>query len=75
MYDTLSVRTARLMKQIEDSETTWKKEKLSSQANNQDIIGALPQIAIKNKVAPSITLLGAKEFKSWGYIKLVFMQE
>lgn len=70
LYDTLSVRTARLMKQIEDSETTWKKEKLSSQANNQDIIGALPQIAIKNKVAPSITLLGAKEFKKLGLHKI-----
>lgn len=69
-YDTLSVRTARLMKLVEDSETKWKNEKIKSKSSNQDIIGALPQIAIKNKVAPSITLLGAKEFKKLGLHKI-----
>jgi|GEM_PF-6471258 len=69
-YDTLSVRTARLMKQVEDCASKWKKEKLDTQTSNQDIIGALPQIAIKNKVAPSITLLGAKEFKKLGWHKI-----
>lgn len=69
-YDTLSVRTARLMKQVEDSESKWKNEKLTSQTSNKDLIGALPQIAIKNKVAPSITLLGAREFKKLGLHKI-----
>ncbi len=69
-YDTLSIRTNRLMKFSEESELKWKKEKIDKKSNEQDIIGALPQIAIKNKVAPSITLLGAKEFKKLGLHKI-----